>query len=425
MVRKFDIMPVHAGTLLGEQQLHAIIGDYLEALETLGATRVDDIAPPADPRPLVFLVATGGSEKVILNAWTERRRAAPDEPLLLIAHPRNNSLPAALEVLARLQQDGNTGRIFYLSRPDDQDGLDELADALHDLSVRRALRKARVGLVGIPSDWLVASMPDAETVRETWGPTVVKIEMDDVVSEVEGVSTDDAVSHVDELVSSASEVCEPTISELQDVARVYRALARIVEDHRLDALTVRCFDFVEQLRTTSCFALAQLTDAGVIAGCEGDLVSTVGLLWAQKLLGVTPWMANPAQLDPAGNRLCLAHCTVPRSLVEDYRLRSHFESGLGVGIQGTLPTGPVTVFRIGGRKLERLWLAEGEILRAGDAENLCRTQVEIRLDRGGAVTDLLRAPLGNHLVLIFGRHFDRLRAWCEGTGIELVVSEAH
>jgi hypothetical protein len=64
--------------------------------------------------------------------------------------------------------------------------------------------------------------------------------------------------------------------------------------------------------------------------------------------------------------------------------------------------------------MDRLWLAEGEILRSGNAENLCRTQVEIQLTNGGNVTDLLRAPLGNHLVVVSGHHLDRLRRWHEG-----------
>jgi L-fucose isomerase-like protein len=167
---------------------------------------------------------------------------------------------------------------------------------------------------------------------------------------------------------------------------------------------------VLNLETTGCFGLAELTDEGVIAGCEGDLVSTVGLLWAYKLLDEIPWMANPAQLDEAANAIWLAHCTVPRRMVESYRLRSHFESGLGVGIQGLLPTGPVTLLRIGGTEMRQLWLAEGKIVETGEAENLCRTQARVELTRGH-VTDLLHAPLGNHLVLVPGHHADRLQAW--------------
>ena len=236
------------------------------------------------------------------------------------------------------------------------------------------------------------------------------------------ISDADLEPHLEAFVSGATEVREPAPADLRDVTRIYLALKDVVADHRLDALTVRCFDFVQHQRTTGCFGLAQLTDEGVIAGCEGDLVSTVGLLWAHKLLGVTPWMANPAQLDSENNTLWLAHCTVPRTLVESYRLRSHFESGLGVGIQGTLPTGPVTLLRIGAKKMDRLWLAEGEIKRSGNAENLCRTQVEVKLERGGTVTDLLRAPLGNHLVLVYGHHLDRLQSWCEGASHHITTS---
>jgi L-fucose isomerase-like protein len=277
--------------------------------------------------------------------------------------------------------------------------------------VRRTLDQARIGLVGRPSDWLVASSPDYSTIKEAWGPTVVPIEMDEVVDILESFSDADVEPIVSPFSAGAEQVVEPNPTELFQGARVYLALKKIVANHDLDALSVRCFDFVQNQKTTGCFALAQLMDEGTIAGCEGDLVSTIGLLWAHELLGATPWMANPAQLDPAHNTLVLAHCTVPRTLVERYRVRSHFESGLGVGIQGTLPAGPVTLLRIGGRWMDQLWLAEGEILQSGSAEDLCRTQVEIQLTGGSSVDLLLRAPLGNHLVLVFGHHIERLQDW--------------
>lgn len=414
MSQTFGFIPIQPSFLLPEGELESITGDYARALEGLGGERWAADTIPDDEAQLVLLVATGGTEAVILEVWAARARRSPGQPLFLVAHPGNNSLPASLEVLARLQQDGARGRIFYLNGPDDAAGLREIADVLHDNHVRRELGRARIGLVGSPSDWLVASSPDATTVQAAWGPTVVQVEMDDVVKALEAVSDAEIEPHVDAFVASATEVHEPTSADLGDVARLYLALKEIVANFKLDALTVRCFDFVQHQRTTGCFGLAQLSDEGVMAGCEGDLVSTVGLLWAHKLLGITPWMANPVQLDPKSNKLWLAHCTVPRTLVESYRLRSHFESGLGVGIQGTLPTGPVTLLRIGGKEMDRLWLAEGEILRSGNAENLCRTQVGIHLSRGGTVTDLLRAPLGNHLVLVFGHHLHRLQSWYEG-----------
>ncbi len=411
MPTPFGFIIVAAEATTDAALVERITGDYIAALEALGGERLS-AALMDDPRPLFLLVATGGVEKAILELRAQRGAHAPDEPAFLIAHPGNNALPASLEVLARCQQDGAPGRIFYLDGPEDEAGLRQIATAAGDLSVRRALRESRIGLIGDPSDWLVASMPDPAIVKAVWGPQVVPIAMEELTRRLAKIPEATLERHLDDLTSEANEIHEPSAAALMDVVRVYAALRALAAEHELDALTLRCFDLVLELQTTGCFGLAALTDEGIIAGCEGDLVSTVGMLWAAKLLDATPWMANPAQVDEAANAMWLAHCTVPRALVERYRLRSHFESGLGVGLQGMLPAGPVTLLRIGGVEMRQLWLAEGEIVAAGEAENLCRTQARVQLSRGN-VADLLRAPLGNHLVLVPGHHADRLHRWWE------------
>ncbi len=411
MSTRFGVLTVAPGTLIDQEAVRAITGDYLEALKALGG-EVWSEAELGYRAPLFMLVATGGTENAILELQNERQTYVSDEPVFLIAHSGNNSLPASLEVLARLHQDGARGRIFYLKGPEDEQGLRQIVEAAQNLQVRHTLQDARIGLVGEPSDWLVASMPDSTTVRATWGPEVVPVPLDEVSAQFDALSDDELRPTLEALKANATEIREPTEKELKDVVRVHAALRRLVDTYKLDAVTVRCFDLVLNLETTGCFGLAELTDEGFIAGCEGDLVSAVGLLWAYTLLDEIPWMANPAQLDENANAMWLAHCTVPRRRVESYRLRSHFESGLGVGIQGMLPTGPITLLRIGGTEMKRLWLAEGEIVQTGEAENLCRTQARVELTRGH-VSDLLRAPLGNHLILVPGHHAERFQTWWE------------
>ena len=136
------------------------------------------------------------------------------------------------------------------------------------------------------------------------------------------------------------------------------------------------------------------------------------MLWLHHMLGAVPWMANPSRVDLERGVLNLAHCTVPRAAAGGYRLRSHFESGLGVGIQGTLATGPVTLVRLGGTRMERLRALDGELVRNTDHTDLCRTQVEVAIGRD-ALEDLLAHPLGNHMVLVPGHHAGRLRRWHE------------
>jgi len=406
----FGYIPI--ASFLQQQEFDHLIADYTPALKNIGGQQGNS-KMITNQAPLFYFVITGGTEQKILNLRAKRLKLIPTEPVFLLAHPGNNSLPASLEVLGRLQQDGEKGHIFFLKGPDDHVGLQKIKSAVFDLEVKYALQQSRIGLVGAPSDWLVASSPNPVTVQKIWGPEVIPIELDELYQLIKTVPKKAVEPFLESLVSRAVELMEPSQVELEDAVRVYLAIKQLVEKYKLEAITLRCFDLIIKLKTTGCFALAQLNDEGIIAGCEGDLVSTVGMLLAFKLIKQNSWMANPVQIDIARNTFWLAHCTVAKCIVKEYRLRSHFESALSVGIQGRFPTGPVTLIRIGGKAMDKIWLAEGEILQTGDAENICRTQVEIHLTRGGNVKDLLRNPLGNHLVTVQGNHLDRIRSWWE------------
>ena len=90
----FGFIPIKPSFLLGEEAFNAITGDYVRALEALGGERWAADAIPDDKAQLFLLVATGGTEEVILKVWAERSKTAAGEPVFLIAHPGNNSLPA-------------------------------------------------------------------------------------------------------------------------------------------------------------------------------------------------------------------------------------------------------------------------------------------------------------------------------------------
>ena len=408
MSAQFNWLPV-ASALHNERAVAAAAAEFEPGLVGAGGSRAGPRAVD-DPTPVVLLVLTGGTEQQLLMLAQRRQEIAPGEPIHLVAHPGQNSLPAALEVLAALHQQGVRGRIVYLRGPADRSGLAELGAAAQDLQVRRFLQTARIGLIGDPSDWLVASSPSADAVRRTWGPKVVKIGINDLIYACRHQPVGAGAALARSVTAGTTATLEPDAAAVDHAAAVFPALQALVEHERLTAVTVRCFDLIKALGTSGCLALAELNDLGVVAGCEGDLVSTVGMLWLDRLLGGPLWMANPSQLDKAAGILRLAHCTVPRRMVTSYRLRSHFESGLGVGIQGRMAGGDVTLVRIGGEDLDRLWTVEGTAVPAPLREDLCRTQLEIQVG-SQAVEELLRAPLGNHLLVHSGHHRERLQSW--------------
>ena len=355
-----------------------------------------------------MLVGTGGTEAEILRLHAVRQATAPGDPLLLVTHPAHNSLPAALEALARLRQDGARGRIVHLPGPDDAPALARLSAAIDDLRAFRRLHRSRIGLVGAPSDWLVASVPSAEAVRRTWGPETVAVDLDGVLEATAEAADARTTALAASFGTGATATREPDAGAVRQAAGVFGALEDLAAGQRLDAVAVRCFDLVTRRGTSGCLALAELNDRGTVAACEGDLASAVAMLWVRELLGTASWMANPVHADPGSGLLRLAHCTIPRSLVAGFELRSHFESGKGVALAGSLPPGPVTLVRLGGRALEQAFVAEGHAVPATPREDLCRTQVDVTL-APGEVAELLARPLGNHLVLVPGNWAARLR----------------
>jgi L-fucose isomerase-like protein len=362
---------------------------------------LQDAPDPTRP-PDGVVVLTGGTEHMVLEVLQHAPGA-----VLLVAHPQHNALPAALEVLAWLRQRGRRGQVVLLR--DDDEALAQLSRVVAGFRVARQLRGWRLGRVGAPSNWLVASSPQPAVVAGSWGPTVVDVALGDLVEAMGEAASHEVEHHARAFAAGARSVLEPGDRDLSAAARVLVGLTRVVERHRLGALSVRCFDLVTDHRTTGCMALSHLQDAGVVAGCEGDIPATLTMLWARLLTGHPSFMANPQDVDPATRTAWLTHCTIARGLVTSYTLRSHFESSLGVGISGLMPPGPVTVVRVGGAELRDLWVSDAELLENGDDPERCRTQVRVRTveDLG----PLLESPLGNHHVVVPGHHAAVFRAY--------------
>ena len=376
-----------------------LLAGHERALATMGGHRRDGAV--ADGEEVAFyFVQTGGVEGDVIRRYRSRAQQGKPGVALLIAHPAHNSLSAAMEILAQVRQEGGMGRIYLLKGKDDVQTLEDIRRTARCLKANRQLANDRLGMVGASSDWLVASSHRPEVVTSRFGMRVVPISVDELRAHV---ARDPAPTSGPEfeIWDRAIAVDGVTRDGFAKAIGIARGMEELVKVHRLSAVTVRCFDLVVKDGTTGCLALSRLADAGITAGCEGDVPSVVMLRWLWHLTGQAGWMANPSDVDVHKGELLLAHCTVPLGQVGGYRLQTHFESGLGVGIDGTFPQGPVTVLRLGGANLESWWGAEGTLIENTHSNDLCRTQVRLRIPSSSA-EELLDAPLGNHLILVPG-----------------------
>ncbi|MDE6396173.1 MAG: fucose isomerase [Muribaculaceae bacterium] len=334
----------------------------------------------------VFLfVATGGVEEGVREAI----ESADLSMIYLVADGLQNSLAASMEIAAWLGSKGIGAKIIH-GTPD------EMSAELLSLGEGTAMRGCRVGLMGGPSGWLISSDIDYKAVSEKYGIEFVPVSLDEIVDEYHRSEPAEV-----EGIESLRRV-EPTEEDLRKALVLTSAIETVVKRHRLDAFTLKCFDLLEPLGTTGCLALAVLNAKGIPAGCEGDVPSLLTMLLARRVADADAFMANPSRIDSVNNRIIFAHCTLPLKMADTNILRSHFESGIGVALQGVLPLGDITVVKWWGPEMNHHFISRGRLLANHDNPSMCRTQVTLELDE--SVNYFLKHPLGNHHVILLGDH---------------------
>ena len=364
--------------------------EYADLLNRLKTECQAEIQINGNTMPDVVMIATGGVENQFKTLFTG------NGPVTLIADGRNNSLAAALEILTWLEAQGIEGRILHGTN-------DEIIASLVETACAPSLQGVRIGLFGEPSDWLIASGVDRDYLLKHFGVETLDIGLQSLIDGIKAVSNNEAAKVAQTIVKRAQGVKEPSCADMLEAAKTYLAIKKICQEERLDAMTIRCFDIVNTCSTTSCLALSLLNDEGIVAGCEGDMQTLMSMLLAKRLCGTEAFMANPSQLS--GGSTMLAHCTIPLNMCDDLTLRSHFESGIGVAIQGVLPLTDYTIFKWGGPRLDRYFVAEAQAVEMPYSNHFCRTQITLNVDLRPY---LLQHSIGNHHVIIQGRHKEKL-----------------
>lgn len=325
----------------------------------------------------LIYVRTGGTEGIFKSLLPQIKQSG--KPVYLLTSGTSNSLAASMEILSFMQQNHMQGEILHGSAQYIGSRIENL---IRLEQARLQLQGCRLGVIGQPSDWLISSAADYEAVRNRLGIEIVDIPLDEVLTALGTTQIDGGK---------------------EGALLIYEALRKVVDKYQLRGFTLRCFDLLSVLHNTGCLALARLNAEGLVAGCEGDVPAMLSMIVVRSLFGISGFQCNPAHIDVETGEMMLAHCTIPLDMVIRYELDTHFESGIGVGIRGYMPEGPVTLFKVSG-DLTRHFVAEGQLLRCEARPNLCRTQAVVQLSNPQGARYFLTHPIGNHHILLPGHH---------------------
>lgn len=353
---------------------------------------------------IVVAIMTGGTENTFLKFWPSIK--ASKKPFVIASSETDNSLPAALEILTWLRQNEpeSVTSIVHGSFEAQAQKIQNLVSVDMDMT----LEGQKIGIIGGPSNWLIASSPDVKKIEENTGAEISTISMEDFDRYIAQVEDEEKKDFIAKFVERRANVSE---EEIALSATIYAALKRLIVAKELTAITLRCFDLLSTRKTTGCLALAMLNDEGIPASCEGDVPALITMMVAYEALKKPSFMANPSSIR--GSVVTFAHCSCPTSILSYYRLETHFESGIGVAVAGEFQERYFTLLKVDAVK-KQYAMMKGESMEHKYSPNLCRTQLKLYIP--GADSYFFNKPLGNHHILIPGDHCGRLQEWFYAEG---------
>lgn len=350
----------------------------------------DDLLLVEDDKDAIFsivFVESGGAEVEFLKIFDKL-----EDPIIMLSNGKNNSLPASFEIKTYINQHHKT---TLLLTGDEEQIAAGIRNASSIFAGIRAINGANLGVIGKPSDWLIASQVDYALAKEKYGVNLIDIPMLELEIEVKKKIIDD-VPHLEQLQKKFKNK-----ETLEGALYFYSALKRIVDRYNLSGFTLRCFDLLGEYKNTACLAFSLLNEEGITAACEGDVPSLLTMFFIKTLSGMPSFQTNPSSIDFKNNTILFAHCTLPLNMAQKYTLTTHFESGLGIGIKGEMPLGKITVAKLApSLKSDDSVAFSGNIKQNLSLPNYCRTQIEVVPEEEGMFA-LFKDSFGNHMIITY------------------------
>lgn len=384
---KIAILPIVSG-LHNDVSINKETTKLLNEIEVLGNYEfvVSNSSNFYNEALSLILVQSGGSEVYFLEMEKDLK-----EPYYLLTYGSNNSLAASMEILTYLKNKDKKAEILHGSAT-------YIASRLKEIESKVISKPINLGVVGKPSDWLIASNVDYDKCLSKLNINLIDISIPELIAISKEVDITDYENDT---------ILEFDKKEVIESKKLSKALEVLTEKYELAGLTLRCFDLLDTIHTTGCLGLSLLNRNKKIGTCEGDIPAMLSMYLLNQITGQPGFQANPSRIDSDKNEIVFAHCTLPIDMADSYDVMTHFESGIGVALRGKMKKTDITIFKLN-PNLKDYYVAEGKITENLEEGTLCRTQIVIKLDD---VKYFLTSPHGNHHIIVYGKHKDNINQY--------------
>ncbi len=233
---------------------------------------------------------------------------------------------------------------------------------------------------------------------------------------------EEAEKIVENFVSNAVRIVEPTSEKLVRAAVYHLVLKKYLEENNSDWITVNCLSrLVGETKATPCMSFSILNDMGYVATCEADATAMI-LHYLMRHISSKPAFFNDPTVNEKDGTLILAHCTSPTKMLGygkerlKYEVRTHHESNYGATPKPYFEEGVVTIAGLS-FNLDKMLIITGKVV-GSPRLRICRSQVEVKVKNASKI---LEDWQGFHWIMVYGDYSEELKTICHIKGIKTIL----
>lgn len=230
--------------------------------------------------------------------------------------------------------------------PDDKRVLERAIIFSRVAHTMKTLKRVRIGLIGYASMGMYPGTFDHALLRRFIGPEVIHFDTYTLINRMERI---EETKQIIELLKEKAHIHQDATEEkLEKVAKMYKALQELSIEYYLDAINVKCqYELSQEYGAVACIPMSLLADSGIVATCEGDIMTTVSALILYLISGQTVYYGDILDWDN-GNMLLSSCGFMPFSLSKHKpTIKELGHPGFkGLINSGVLKEGEVTIMRL-------------------------------------------------------------------------------
>lgn len=289
----------------------------------------------------------------------------------------------------------------------------------------KKLQSTRIGMIGYASMGMYTGLGDHIKVKKLLGTEIVHLDQYTLICRAEAMDKVRIEAYKPVIKEEWNISPDVTESDIEKTIAFYLALKDLVEEHKLDGVTVKCqYELSIEYGFTPCVALSIL-GAEMPVSCEGDVYMLLTQMVLGYISGNTTTYGDVLAFQ--GDSIISAACGfAPRCFLNAARpcIKRHtaLYSGLLVttGIKGDMPATVSRIANLGdGLKMHVLRGRTEELNNFHEIDCPPYPGARIHLlNKSGK--DFANEVMSQHYVMVFDDYVDAVELFCELKGIKVI-----